>query len=269
MTTTQGNVVSIATESETSTPKPGYSNNSTNTAPGVSSHTASLSSSSSRAVILDTARVVLISNSDRKTEIRVLIDPCSQASFIIDSLAKKLKLDQHSCNVPVSGIGSTPTQTARSEASVLISPRIDSTKRWKLQALVLPRLTEYQSPPEMVCHDLSFVLALHLADPQLSSKEPIEMVLGVDAYTKIILSGLRKAPDEELIAQETALGWIVTGSSLSGHCSPHVSIQANSSVISMQCLIEPNLSSLLERFWKQEELALTRYKLSHARRDTV
>ena len=118
--------------------------------------------------------------------------------------------------MPVSGIGSTPTQTDCSEASVLISPRIDSTKRWKLQALVLPRLTEYQSPPEMVCHDLSFVSGLYLADPQLSSTEHIEIVRGVDAYTKIILSGLRRTPNEVLIAQESVLGWIVTGSSLSG-----------------------------------------------------
>ena len=138
--------------------------------------------------------------------------------------------------MPVSRIGSASTQTARSEASVLISPRIDSIKRWKLQALVLPQLTDYQSPPEMVYHDLSFVSRLQLADPQLSSREHIEMVLGVDAYTKIILSDLRKTPDEQITAQVTALGWIVTGSSVLGHSSPHVKIQANASVITMQCL---------------------------------
>ena len=87
------------------------------------------------------------------------------------------------------------------------------------------------------------------ADPHPGSSDPIDLILGIDVYIRIIKKGLRKSSNNQIIAQDTGLGWIIHGSSpgsSSNSLPPHTSLQ---------CVVDSDLSSLLECFWKQEEVA--------------
>lgn len=85
---------------------------------------------------------------------------------------------------------------------------------------------------------------LKLADPNPFSSDIIDVVLRADIFAKILLDGVYRTPGLSVIAQQTTLGWI-----LSGSISPSGS---SISATSLQCHIDVELNQLVERFWEQE-----------------
>ncbi|XP_046608762.1 uncharacterized protein LOC124299544 [Neodiprion virginianus] len=199
---------------------------------------------------LATARVNIILDDGRESKLRALIDPCSGASFIAESAVQRLNMPRRSAFVPVSGIGATRDQTARSKVSVSLTSQYDKSKKWITDALILPCLTDYLPSPRPFSVQLAFVSGLPLADPRPNAQDPIEMILGIDLYTKFIENGLCKSENEEVIAQQTALGWI-----LSAH-SGNLDSPTGNSISNFQCLVDTDLSARLQRFWEQEEISV-------------
>lgn len=172
-------------------------------------------------------------------------------------LVQRLKLQRQYVFVPVTGVGAAQCETAKTQVSVTIAPHFKSTKNWGITALVLPRLIDYVPSAQAISRTLSFVDGLCLADPQPEAADRIDIILGTDVYTRIIEEGLLKSSDASTIAQATALWWIVTGHPFAfeeGRGVPSLP------VTSLQCLVDLNLSSLLERFLNQEEAEATRPK---------
>ncbi|KMQ89241.1 hypothetical protein RF55_11150 [Lasius niger] len=69
----------------------------------------------------------------------------------------------------------------------------------------------------------SHIDGLELADLEFSSRDPIELLLGADAYASIVQPDLRRGGPLEPIAQRTQLGWILMGAVAAGrwfcfHC---------------------------------------------------
>lgn len=52
---------------------------------------------------------------------------------------------------------------------------------------------------------------LYLADPEYNTPNKIDILLGAEVYGKIIKEGLIKCPSGSPVAQNTALGWILSG----------------------------------------------------------
>ncbi|XP_071650743.1 uncharacterized protein [Temnothorax longispinosus] len=69
--------------------------------------------------------------------------------------------------------------------------------------------------------------------------------MGADVFATIIEEGLRKHGTRTPIAQQTTLGWI-----LSGMCGTP---EAAAAVMSLQCRADEELAALVRRFWEQEE----------------
>lgn len=155
----------------------------------VKSHTIYANLSQPRSMLLATARLSISSEQQRSLTARALVDPCSEASLITESLVQRLRLPRQSVFVPVLGVGAAQSHTAKTQANVLISPHFDAAKILKLKALILPRLTDYLSSPQLVNSSLSFIDGLRLADPRLDSSDPIEIIMAPTRF----LESLRKA----------------------------------------------------------------------------
>ena len=203
-----------------------------------------------RSILLATARVSVTSERERTSYARALIDPCSEATFISESLAQRIKAPRQSAFVPVSGVGAVPSYTVKSKAVVKISSYLSTNNYWKVTALILPRLTEYVPSSKVMPNDCNFLKGLPLADPEMSSSDPIDMIIGADTYPLLIREGLRKGVDSDVIAQSTELGWILTGSLLPA------STADSRPISSLPCTADEDLSTLLSRFWQQEEAVL-------------
>ena len=100
-----------------------------------------------------------------------------------------------------------------------------------------------------------------LADPHFFKPDSIDLILGADVYGQVLRSGLRQFPPSLLVAQDTALGWIVSGSihsEVPRRAVPSPSISHSV----MHCVSDDDLQEVLQRFWAVEKAALPSKKLN-------
>ncbi|XP_071577709.1 uncharacterized protein [Temnothorax nylanderi] len=164
--------------------------------------------------------------------------------MISERLAQQLRLPRSPVAVTVFGVSGQKSGIARGRVSMTISSR-NKGHSFTISTLVLPRLTVYTGGIEAGAAAWPHLRGLELADPDYCLSDPVEVLLGADIYASILSEGLRKEGPREPVAQNTALGWIlsgVIGDSVSGHVA-----------YTHQCRIEENLVSVVRRFWEQEE----------------
>ncbi|XP_071052897.1 uncharacterized protein [Onthophagus taurus] len=195
-------------------------------------------------VLLATALVGVTSHLGERRIVRALIDQGSEVSFILEGLVQQLKLPRHSKTIPISGIGSQQTSISHESVQIQLFSRINESYTFTEDALILSKLTAYlpQRNTVPLDFDLSDIL---LAGPDFTSSKKIDLILGVGFYSKMIQTGIRKNHDGSLMAQQTSLGWILSGSFSS---SPE-----ELKAYGFQCSIDYEFLDLMQRFWKQEE----------------
>lgn len=137
----------------------------------------------------------------------------------------------------------------------------------KVVEFVISRLTIYMGGIDTGKGSWAHVRDIELANSKYDEQDPIDVLLGADAYVTIIGLGLRKRGVHESIAHETTLGWILSGK-----------IERASSDLAhiSQCRIEEDLCCLVRGFWEQEEFPAIRmasreeckehFRCSHSRK---
>ena len=207
-------------------------------------------------VLLATAQITLSGPGGAQLPVRALVDQGSEDSFIKESIVHSLQLRKHRANIPLTGMGVSPADTARAIAQVTISSVADPSFHLETEALVLPLLTSKLPPRFPRDLDLSQFDGLQLSDPSFYTPNSVEAVLGSDVYCRILRSGLHRFPLTSLIAQDTALGWIVSGST-----KPVVLRRADSlpqtTLTIGHCNSDNGLQETLLRFWSVEEIPVT------------
>ncbi|KMQ93141.1 hypothetical protein RF55_6780 [Lasius niger] len=112
-----------------------------------------------------------------------------------------------------------------------------------LTALVL-RISAYGTRIKTAGGEWPHVRGLYLADPDFRAADPVELLLGADAFLQIIEEGLHKSGPRAPIAQRTTLGWILFGV-VDG-------VESGTPVLSYPCTMNDQLAALIGRFWEQE-----------------
>lgn len=209
----------------------------------------------SNAVILATARIRVTDRLGHWQQTRALVDQGSESSLISERLAQKLRLARLPASVAIVGVGGRRTNIARGRVTLLISPRLGGPSL-SVSALILPRLTGYSGGAKGGTPLWQHVRGLELADPDFRSADPIDVLLGADVYAAILRQGLCKGSREEPIAQNTQLGWILSG--VVGDAT-----SANAAHF-YQCRVEEDLTNAVRRFWEQEEAPSAGAALSQA-----
>lgn len=109
----------------------------------------------------------------------------------------------------VDGVDALKTAVSK-RVEIKIFPRFSDDYALVTKALVMKKITKLN----VFKDDLSKYEHLHnlnYADPTSSSDQPIDILLGVADYTRILKSGLIKGTEDEPIAQNTELGWLIMG----------------------------------------------------------
>lgn len=203
-------------------------------------------------VLLSTAWVTINESTEK---IRVLIDPGSNASIIRESCVQRLNLQRKNISVPVRGIGGTDAGTAKSIVKIKIKSCVDKSLEFDVTALVMRKLTGVLPNKQVnISHRPKFV-GLMLADPTYYEPGEVEIIIGADIYGIMLLDGIITGSvepgRERPTAQNTALGWILSGPIVTPANSAQSSqTQSMSAIISMHLDIEKDL----RRFWEIEEV---------------
>ena len=198
--------------------------------------------------LLMTCQVLIIAPNGSPVKVRALLDGGSSASFVSERLVQSLHLSRTRQNISVSGIGEiSPTITVQSVANIKISPMITNGKIIDVTALVVPRVVR-DLPTCPIHHDARWthISDLRLADPEYGVPGRVEVLLGVDIFTDILLDGRRKGPPGSPTAMETIFGWVLCGSTEFSTSHPSVATVCHASV--------EMKDDLIRKFWEIEEL---------------
>ncbi|XP_023314645.1 uncharacterized protein LOC106654050 [Trichogramma pretiosum] len=204
-------------------------------------------------ILLATARIVLLDSFGNELQVRALIDPCSQRSFVTERAMKALcvKMDKVSVNIKV--MGGSHASTARKEARVTIKSKMMPEFTTSVVALVMSELTGLMPRIQLQITRWSHLKGVQLADPAFHRPDRVDCVIGADMYTSILLDGLKKGPEGTPVAQRTVFGWILTGE------GGDESTSRPQEVTAFHTIAEPTLNQLLEKFWQIEDIAQTKH----------
>ncbi|XP_043494694.1 uncharacterized protein LOC122519361 [Polistes fuscatus] len=222
-------------------------------APPVSLHAAT-SSSSVRSILLATARVWVAGTKGKGTWARALLDQGSEVSFVSETITQLLGLSKRRTYVPLSGLGAVDAGTARSGVRVTIRSAVDTTFQVEVDALVLPKLTSLLPSinyTSRVGGDL--FKDIPLADPEFVVSKRIDVILGADIYGQLLRPGIRRFSTSQLVAQDTALGWIISGPVDGGAARRAEATATTSSSLVLHCSAQEELNHIWQRSWELEK----------------
>lgn len=115
----------------------------------------------------------------------------------------------------------------------------------KLLCLVLPRITSNLILYSFQYNSIDIPKQIVLADPDFNISSKIDMLIGSELFWQIILPDRQIINKNQLIYQETKLGWVVSGS-----------IPISISLFVTTCHLETDnhTNDNLTRFWQIEEI---------------
>ncbi|XP_011884105.1 PREDICTED: uncharacterized protein LOC105571249 [Vollenhovia emeryi] len=222
----------------------------------------SLSASTTRtrsSVLLATAWVTVRVPSGRSAVIRALLDQGSEMTFISENLAQLLRARRCRMPISVTAVGGIHAGTFRHATQISISHRQSLTPSFSTTALILGSLTSYTPKRNTAPSTLSHLETLSWADPDPTSPDPIEAIIGADLYSSLILDGIRKGGVGQPMAQNSVLGWVISGpikadTESRSSSTPHSVTSSLANISSYHISCSPSLEQELRRFWEVEEL---------------
>ncbi|XP_024877299.1 uncharacterized protein LOC112458094 [Temnothorax curvispinosus] len=202
-------------------------------------------------VLLATARVRVgfpsESPNGRTRVVRALLDQGSEMTFITERLRQGLRLRRVRMPVSNSAIGGVDAGTCRYAAEIQISPIGQTSLAFKTTASVMTNLTKYTPSPVTSPVQWSHVADLALADADPTNSDPIDILIGADLYGDLLLDGIRKGSRSQPLAQNTVLGWVLSGPAADPQARPRT-------VTTQHCSNTPSLDEELRRFWEIEKI---------------
>lgn len=218
-----------------------------------STHVVSCVANNNSQILLATALITAESMSGTAMVIRSLIDQGSQASFVTESAVQLMGLKKISTNGSVSGIGGDQHQSMISIDSMVfikVKSRVDPSYTVTVKAYVLKKLTSLLPEKKVVANVFASISSLELADPSFDIPNKIDLLLGAEIYGQILLEGVIRVPPSLLIAQNTRLGWILSGQV--GSKINQGEIACHNKIVSLHLTQAEDCNALLKRFWELE-----------------
>ncbi|KAG7295329.1 hypothetical protein JYU34_022341 [Plutella xylostella] len=166
---------------------------------------------------------------------RALLDQGSQASLISENAAQILKIPRQRCVGVISGIGAK-----ESSCKGLINIECASTVgdfKFETDAYIMNQLIRNLPSTSFSKPDWSYLDQIKLADPEFYDSRPVDILLGADVYSIILMDGICRTNANLPTAQQTKLGWILSGNVKTLHCN----------------VILNNLQDI-QSFWEIEEI---------------
>ncbi|XP_066590622.1 uncharacterized protein [Prorops nasuta] len=203
--------------------------------------------------LLPTAQVWVINHNGLKLKARALLDQASEVTLITEALAQALNLVRRRVSITVVGVGASKHTTSRSTVSFRVQSNIESSFELEVNAFVLTKITNCLPSEKLAIDNTSAFAKLLKADPDFHIPGEVNLLLGVDVYAFILRQGFQNIDFHNLVAQNTALGWIFSGS-FSRHSLRIKDSNQRLQIVSVHSLVEDSISKILELFWAIEEV---------------
>lgn len=187
-------------------------------------------------IILATAQIKVLSADGTYQTMRALVDQGSQTSLISENAAQKLGLPRQRCKGVIFGIG-TKENNCKGVLSITASS-LHSNYTFSTDVLIMKTLVTNLPQRSFNKPAWNHLEGIQLADPDFNISRPVDILLGADIYSNIILSGIIRESENQPIAQQSRLGWIICGN-----------------LKSYQCNVVLHDLEDMSRFWTVEDIA--------------
>lgn len=194
--------------------------------------------------LLATASIRTTDVNGKTILLRVLIDSGAEGCLMTKAAADKLQIPTTISDRFLQGLVGHESNRMR-KLQLNIQPRFESKFELGLTFYILPTLTKMLPGHNVNTNAWKHIKKLVWADPKFYKKGPIDALLGMDAIVEIIKPGLIKGTRGQPMAQETQLGWIMSG-------RVDTTYPANE----LKCLVVGvnDVKRDLMQFWEIEEL---------------
>ncbi|CAG9135063.1 unnamed protein product [Plutella xylostella] len=186
-------------------------------------------------VLLTTVKIMVKNTDGNYIVLRALLDQGSQVSLITENAAQRLRLARQKGNAVVSGVGSA--MGSSKGLLTLECKSIHSDYKFITKVLIMNKLINNLPNTKLTTSNWTHLDNIKLADPDYFTPGPIDLLLGADIYSEIILEGVLKQDSNSPVAQQTKLGWILCGNTKT-----------------FKCFVTLNEIEELTRFWESEEI---------------
>ncbi|XP_065368746.1 uncharacterized protein LOC135961178 [Calliphora vicina] len=206
-------------------------------------------STSNENILLRTA-LMQIEHQGEVFTIRALIDPGSQRTFITERIRSRLQLPYRNSYFEIIGIGGQK-QSAKKECDFTLFAR-KYNLRVPIKAIVLSNVTKTLPAVTFNVPYSAELRKLDLADPNFNKSSQIDLILGNDYEHCLNLEGIKKNICGQTSAYKTIFGWVLSG--------PMKTKTVQTFTTAVTSSESSELSTLLRKFWEQEEIPKTRFK---------
>ncbi|UYV67073.1 hypothetical protein LAZ67_4003825 [Cordylochernes scorpioides] len=198
--------------------------------------------------LLATALIRIVNPHGNGVVVRALLDQGSQSSFIQRDLLQHLSVPTCGVNVQVYGVNNIKGEHVKELAPFALESLTEPGWTLPMKALVVGRMTGLLPTKDLCLAIPSSWKVLPLADPQFEKCGKVDVILGADVYGRVLLPDLRFCDKTHLCAQNTRLGWVISGELPKGdRTSPHL-------VYNICVKYEDHLDELIQRVWEVEEI---------------
>ncbi|UYV61582.1 hypothetical protein LAZ67_1005402 [Cordylochernes scorpioides] len=197
-------------------------------------------------VLLATARIKIKNGLGKLCTCRALLDSGSQVTMITKGCCERLGLVQRKSDRMIIGVGNTPVQHSSSTVSVTFCP-LNNSEEFSVEAVVTGVLTSEIPNFRLKDPNWPTLKNLKLADPEFYIQAPIDMILGADIYTELMLNGSISLGEGLPMAINTRLGWVLLGKLMG-------TSESNTEVCNLSLQSEPELEFVMKRFWEIESV---------------
>lgn len=194
-------------------------------------------------IILSTALIKIRSASGNFEYCRALIDQGSQVSLITEEAAQLLGLPRTISNIEISGVGVSKQKPCNHKINIEIRPYFSNTSELNVTVHIIKKITG-QIPIEPINDNKEKWKNLVLADPNYDSPGKIDILLGADVFSNLIVKGIKIGNPT---AVKTKLGWILNGMTNT--------VRHSNNVLSHISMAEIHES--MKQFWEIDESTIT------------
>lgn len=200
--------------------------------------------------LLATALVPARSNG-RSVLTKSLIDQGSTTNLITMRICALLKLKIIRIKTSMLGVGNTPVGNAIGKTVLEIGSIHDERYKLVIRAIVVRSIGDIRGFDKKIIQEWPHLIGLKLADANFHESCKIDLLLGGSAHGDFILDGVLKGERFQPIAQNSKLGWFISGSAnLSNECRDLCRYVACENLAKP----ETDLNCQLKAFWELEEV---------------
>ncbi|EZA51518.1 hypothetical protein X777_09803 [Ooceraea biroi] len=191
-----------ASPASTSTDPPSPSTASETTVQSLST----LTKRSKSSVLLATAWITVGSAAGRSFMVRALLDQGFEITFVSERLAQNLRAKRVVMPVSISAVGCVHAGNFNKAMLISVSSRDSPSPSFRVTALIMKSLTSYSPQSVGDISSLTHLAELRWADPNPGSSDAIDVIIGADLFSDVILEGVRKGGVGEPLAQNSIFG---------------------------------------------------------------